>query len=230
VVALDFRGRGQSDYDPQPDRYAPATYVRDVIELLDRLGIKRAIFVGTSLGGIVTMLLAALAPDRVAAAVLNDIGPEVGQVGLERIKTYIGRDVRFRSWNEAAAAIAANNRDVFERYTDEDWIRMAKRNCREEAGEIRFDYDMAVALPFKAGAPSAQIDMWPLFSALAQKPLLVLRGEKSELLTADTLAKMQAVAPAMRSAVIPGVGHPPDLGEPEAVAALGSFLEELGEL
>jgi len=224
VIALDFRGRATSDYDPVPARYNPLTYAEDVIELLDHLGIDQAIFVGTSLGGLVTMVLAATAPQRIAAAIINDVGPDVDPAGINRILTYVGKDVRFSSWDEAADTIAANYGSKFDRFTHADWVAMAKRNCREENGEIRFDYDMAIAEPFRTAGPAPQVDLWPLFAALGHKPLLVVRGEKSDLLTAETAAKMQAVAPGMKLAVVSGVGHAPELSEPEAVAAIDEFL------
>ena len=224
VIALDFRGRATSDYDPVPARYNPLTYAEDVIELLDHLGIDQAIFVGTSLGGLVTMVLAATAPQRIAAAIINDVGPDVDPAGVNRILTYVGKDVRFSSWDEAADTIAANYGSKFDRFTHSDWVAMAKRNCREENGEIRFDYDMAIAEPFRTAGPVPQVDLWPLFAALGHKPLLVVRGEKSDLLTAETAAKMRAIAPAMKLAVVAGVGHAPELSEPEAVAAIDEFL------
>ncbi|HJU76464.1 MAG TPA: alpha/beta hydrolase [Sphingomicrobium sp.] len=227
VIALEFRGRGQSDYDPLPARYMPLTYANDVIELLDQLEIPRAIFIGTSLGALVTMLLAVMSPQPIAAAILNDIGPDVSPAGIERIKSYVGKDVRFASWDEAANTIAGNYGSAFDRYTHEDWLKMAQRNCREENGEIRFDYDMAIAIPFNTGGETPQVDMWPLFRALAEKPLLVVRGERSDLLTAETADKMQAVAPDMKLAVVAGVGHAPELNEPEAVEAIDAFLGEL---
>lgn len=227
VIAVDFRGRGQSDYDPVPARYLPPTYAYDVFELLDELGISQAAFVGTSLGGLVTMLTAVMAPQRIAAAILNDVGPDVSREGIDRIKTYVGKDVRFQSWEAAADAIAINFAGAFDRYTRDDWVKMAKRNCREEDGEIRFDYDMGIALPFNTGGETPEVDLWPLFTALAQKPLLVIRGAKSDLLTAEAAAKMQALAPAMRLAVVQGVGHAPELNEPEAVAAIDEFLGSL---
>ncbi|HKC01696.1 MAG TPA: alpha/beta hydrolase [Sphingomicrobium sp.] len=227
VIAPDFRGRGMSEYDPVPGRYLPPTYTHDVIELMDQLAIDQAIFVGTSLGGLVTMLMAVMAPQRVAAAILNDIGPEIDNAGVDRIKTYVGKAVRFNSWDEAAETVAANNRHAFEGYGHDDWLRMAQRNCREENGEIVFDYDQAIAQPFKSDAPAPEFNMWPLFAALAQKPLLVIRGAKSDLLSAEALQKMHAAAPNMKSAVVPGVGHAPDLSEPEAVAAIDAFLDEL---
>ena len=223
VLALEFRGRADSDYDSQPMRYNPLTYAGDVIELLDQLGIAQAVFVGTSLGGLVTMTVAALAPQRIAATILNDIGPELSTAGLDRIRSYVGNDVRFRTWDDAAEKIANNLGRVPASYTHEDWVRMARRVCREENGEIRFDYDMDIVVPFEA-APAPTIDMWPLFIVLAQKPLLVVRGERSDLLSAEAAAKMQAAAPNVRFAVVPGVGHAPELDEPEAIGAIDTFL------
>lgn len=227
VIALDFRGRAESDYDPIPGRYLPPTYVYDVIELLDGLALAQAVFIGTSLGGLVTMLMAVMAPQRIAASIINDIGPDVNPGGVERIRTYVGKDVRFASWDEAADAISRNYGSSFDRYTHQDFVRMAKRNCREENRQIRFDYDMAIAEPFNTGNAVPQVDMWPLFTALAQKPLLVVRGERSDLLTAETAAKMQAAAPHVKLAVVEGVGHAPELNEPEAVAAIDEFLDSL---
>jgi pimeloyl-ACP methyl ester carboxylesterase len=226
VLALEFRGRGESAYDPLPARYNPLTYASDVVELLDQLGITRAIFVGTSLGGLVTMTVGAIAPQRIAAAILNDVGPELSREGIERIKSYVGRAVRFKSWDEAAEALAANHANAFP-YSHADWVRMAKRTAREENGEVRFDYDMAIAQPFNTAGPTPQVDMWPLFVALAQKPLLVIRGEKSDLLSASAAEKMARAAPNVKFAVVPGVGHAPMLDEPEAAGAIEEFLAEV---
>lgn len=227
VLALEFRGRGESDYDPIPARYVPLTYANDVIELLDELTIENAIFVGTSLGGLVTMAVAAISLDRIAAAIINDVGPELNPVGIERIRTYVGGDARFRTWDEAAQTLANNNGHVPPAYTHEDWLKMAHRVCREEHGVIRFDYDQAIALPFETGGATPRIDMWPLFKTLGQKPLLVLRGSLSDLLTPAGLEKMHEAVPAMKSVTVPGVGHAPMLDEPEAVSAIDAFLREI---
>jgi pimeloyl-ACP methyl ester carboxylesterase len=227
VLALDLRGRGGSDYDPVPARYNPLTYARDVIELLDQLALPQAVFVGTSLGGLVTMTIAATAPQRIAATIINDVGPDIDRAGVDRILSYVGNDVRFNDWDAAAQGIAAYYGAAFERYSHEDWLKMARRNCREDGGEIRFDYDMAIADPFKTTGPTPHVDLWPFFAALGQKPLLVVRGEKSDLLTAATASRMCEVAPNMKLAVVPGVGHAPDLNEPEAVAAIDGFLDHL---
>jgi pimeloyl-ACP methyl ester carboxylesterase len=227
VLALEFRGRGGSDYDPVPQRYNPLTYAGDVIELLDQLALDQAIFAGTSLGGLVTMTMAAMAPQRIFATIMNDVGPDVDVEGVNRILTYVGNDRRFGSWDEAADAIAANYGASFERYSHDDWVKMAKRNCREENGEVRFDYDMAIAEPFKTTGPTPHVDLWPFFRVLAEKPLLVVRGAKSDLLTDATARRMQQVAPDMKLVVVSGVGHAPELNEPEAVAAIDEFLAKL---
>jgi len=228
VLVLEFRGRGMSDYDPLPARYNPLAYAADVLELLDGLMIDRAVFVGTSLGGLVMMTLAAMAPHRIAASILNDIGPEIAQAGLDRIQGITGKDLRFNSWEAAAAAIANDQRATFPKYGDEDWLAMARRNCREANGEIRFDYDMAVASVFATGKSRPTVDLWPLFARLAQKPLLVVRGALSELLSAEALEKMKEAAPNACFVTVPDVGHPPTLDEPEAAAAIEAFLASLG--
>lgn len=225
VLALEFRGRGASDFDPVPARYMPPTYVGDVLHFLQETGISRAIFIGTSLGGLVTMMLAAVKPDAIAGAILNDVGPELDPAGIERIRTYVGHDARFNSWDEAARAIAAKHASSFERYGHDDWVRMAERNCRNDNGEIRFDYDMAIALPFSAPPGAApQVDLWPLYRALAEKPLLIVRGAKSDLLAEATAERMVAEAPGSTLVTVAGVGHAPELNEPEAVAAIDRFL------
>jgi pimeloyl-ACP methyl ester carboxylesterase len=224
VLALDFRGRGESAFDPLPMRYNPLTYAADVIELLDRLGIDQAIFVGTSLGGLVTMTIAAMSPQRIAAAILNDIGPELNPVGIERIQSYVGKDPRFASWDDAAAALASNQGAAFPNYGPDEWLAMARRTCREENGEVRFDYDMAIVVPFER-SPAPTIDLWPLFKALGQKPLLVVRGAISELLSASSLEAMHVAVPDLQSVTVPDVGHAPMLDEPEALAAIDRFLD-----
>lgn len=223
VIAVDFRGRGESDFDPDPSRYVPLTYAHDVIALLDHLGIADAIFVGTSLGGLVTMLMAVLDEDRIAAAILNDIAPELEESGLARIRTYVGKDQRFADWGEMARAVAENGRGLPRHYADDDWVRAARRLGREQNGQIRFDYDMAIVEPFEAG-PTPQVEMWPLFRALAQRPLLLIRGGESDLVGAAVFAKMLEQAPSAKFVEIPGVGHAPDLDEPAAIAAAEAFL------
>jgi|tagenome__1003787_1003787.scaffolds.fasta_scaffold20988566_4 pimeloyl-ACP methyl ester carboxylesterase len=228
VLALDFRGRGESEYDPVPARYVPLTYAGDVLEFLDQLSIREAIFVGTSLGGLVTMSVAAISPDRISAAILNDVGPDLSKEGLDRIRSYVGKGLHLKSWDEAADVIAENNNHVPASFTKADWARMAHRLCRERDGELVFDYDPAIALPFNTAGPTPIFDLWPLFAALAQKPLLVIRGEKSDLLTGAAAERMRSVASKAKFAIVTGVGHAPELDEPEAIASIEEFLNGLG--
>ena len=227
VIALDFRGRGLSDNDPLPARYNALAYAGDVIELLDQLGIDQAVFVGTSLGGLVTLAIAAIAPERIAAAILNDVGPELGDAGLDHIRKYVGRGERFANWDEAAQVIRGNQQAAFPNYGAADWHAAAHRHCREKDGRVEFDYDPAIADAFKDAEATPKVDMWPLFMALARKPLLVVRGELSELLHPETLERMRAAAPDMKSVTVAQVGHAPMLDEPEAAAAIDSFLDSL---
>ena len=224
VIAVDFRGRGMSERDPHPARYLPLTYAADILQLLDELAIDRAVFVGTSLGGLVTMLVAGMQPQRIAGAILNDVGPELDNRGLERIRSYVGKPMRFRDWDEAADYIAAINRNLPASYGPDDWRRAARRLCREDGDAIVFDYDMAIAEPFNQPDGAAAFDMWPLYRRLGQAPLLVVRGEDSDLLSRATAKAMLDAAPGAQLVTVPGVGHAPDLTEPAAVAAIDDFL------
>ena len=226
IIAPDFRGRGNSDRDPVPAHYIPPTYAADVLHLLDQLGVAEALFVGTSLGGIVTMLIAATQPRRIAGCILNDVGPELEERGLERIRTYVGKPMRFHGWDEAADYVAEVNLGLPRSHDHDDWLRAAQRLCREDDGAIVFDYDTAIAEPFNRVRDPTQpaFDMWPLYRRLGQKPLLILRGENSDLLSAATADAMLDAAPGAILVTIPGVGHPPDLTEPAALAAIDAFL------
>ena len=228
VIAPDFRGRGMSERDPQPERYLAPVYAADVVQLLDELGIDRAVFVGTSLGGLVTMLIAPTQPQRIAATILNDIGPELDQSGLDRIRSYVGKPVRFRSWDEAAEYITEINRGLPASNRHDDWLRAARRLCKEDGDGIVFDYDMAIAEPFNQRNDGAvTFDMWPLYRKLDGVPLLILRGELSDLLSPSAAQAMVADHPDAELVTVPGVGHAPDLTEPEAVAAIDRLLDRV---
>ena len=227
VIAVDFRGRGMSERDPQPARYLPVTYAADILQLLDELLIDRALFVGTSLGGLVTMLIAGIQPQRIAGAILNDVGPELDRSGLDRIRSYVGKPKRFKDWDEAADYVAAINRGLPASYGPDDWIRAAKRICREDDGAVVLDYDMAIAEPFnRPEQPEGGVafDMWPFYRRLGQVPLLIVRGESSDLLSRATAKAMLDAAPGAQLVTVPGVGHAPELTEPAAVAAIDDFL------
>lgn len=225
LIAMDFRGRGNSDRDPNPQNYIPTTYAADVIDLLDHLGIARAVFVGTSLGGLVTMIVAAIDARRIAGAILNDVGPALDDAGLERIRTYVGKPKRFASWREAADYVANVNTHLPTSHTPGDWERLAMRLCRQEGESVVFDYDMAIAEPFNQAGPTPEVDMWPLYRMLAQVPLLIVRGERSDLLSQATAEEMRAQASDAAIVTVAGVGHAPELTEPDAAAAIATFLD-----
>ncbi len=227
VIAVDLRGRGGSGYDPNPANYAPLTYVADLMKMLDQLGIADAVFFGTSLGGLCTMLLAATDHERIAGALLNDIGPTIDQGGVERIGSYVGQDRRFSSWDQAAAEAAERNQAMFPRWAAADWARYTRRIYREEGGEIRLDYDMAIAQNFERAAGKPQIDAWPYYRALEGRPVTILRGEFSDLLSADTAAQMVTEISDVELVTIPQVGHAPSLEEPESLAAIDRLLDRV---
>jgi pimeloyl-ACP methyl ester carboxylesterase len=225
VLSPDLRGRGRSAYDPNPASYQPGTYVRDVLELLDHAQAPRVAAIGTSLGGLLTMLLAGARPALLAAAVLNDIGPVIDPAGLARIRSYVGKGGPLRSWEDATAACRAMQGAAFPDFTDADWLAFAKRTCIEENGAVRFDYDPRIAEPFAgAGATPAAADPWALFTPLARIPTLVVRGALSDILSAETLAEMQRRKPDLAAVTIASRGHAPTLDEPRARAAIRNFL------
>jgi pimeloyl-ACP methyl ester carboxylesterase len=233
VLALDVRGRGQSAWDPQPMRYVPATYAGDVLALLDALGIARAVFIGTSMGGLITMVLAALRPQAVAAAVLNDVGPELAPEGVKRIAAFAGVTAEVGTWAEAADFARARNQAAFPDYAPEQWMACARRLFVEKDGRPVLDYDPDIAKAFAPPPPPPEgqpppppVDLWPLFKGLAAgRPLLTVRGARSDLLSADIAARMRDAAPQMAYAEVKGVGHAPMLDEPEALAAIDALLE-----
>lgn len=228
VLCPEMRGRGDSDYAKDPMSYQPLQYLQDVEALLAQEGIARFVAIGTSLGGLLTMLLAISNPDRIAAAVLNDIGPEVSAAGLKRIRGYVGQGRNFETWMHAARALQESSGDVYPDWEITDWLRYAKRiMALGTGGRIAFDYDMKIAEPFEApqGA-TPQVDMWPMFDALATRPLLVLRGETSDILEPQVAAKM-AARPGVELLTLPRIGHAPTLDEAESVAAIERLLERV---
>lgn len=228
VIIVDLRGRGLSDHDPDPSRYAPPYYVADILKLLDQEGIADAVFMGTSLGGICTMLLASNDADRIAGAMLNDIGPEIDQTGIDRIGGYVGKEVRFDSWDQAISVLAERNREVFPNWGQAEWERFTRRIMHETADGIRFEYDMAIGENFRAATEGPQGANWHLYESLAGRPLLILRGELSDLLSADIAEQMVArLAGDAELVVVPAVGHTPNLEEPEAAAAMDRLLERV---
>lgn len=225
VISVDLRGRGGSAFDPEPANYKPMVYVADILKLLDQLGIADAVFVGTSLGGLCTMLLAMTDRERIAGALLNDIGPVVDPAGIARISGYVGREARFASWDEAVDKVAARNQDVYPDYSRADWDRFVRRMAREDGDHVVFDYDMKIASNFESATASP--DLWPLFKALDGRPVTLLRGELSDLLSAEVAARMATEISDIELVTVPRVGHAPSFDEPESIAALERLLDRV---
>lgn len=227
LVVPDQRGRGRSQYDNDARNYSPATYCADMMGLIDHLGLDRPVLVGTSMGGVMAMVMGAMHPGRFRGVIINDIGPEVDPSGIARIATYVGMEVVVGSWPEAAAYCRTISGNAFPTYDDQDWLRSAKRMFTAvDGGKLRLAYDPAIAEAFKAddGAAPAP-DLWPMWDALASSRVLILRGELSDILTAETMDRMHARHPGIHMVTVPAVGHAPMLDEPEALAAIDSFLE-----
>lgn len=226
VIVTEMRGRGMSDYAPDSDTYTPLTYVQDVEKLLAEQGIARFAVVGTSMGGLMTMLMAALQPGRMSAVVMNDIGPEVDTAGLSRISGYVGQGRSYPTWVHAARGLAEAHGAAFPDFDLDQWLEMAKRTMVvSQSGRIVFDYDMAIAEPFAKPGNAAPPDLWPAFDALAGVPMLLVRGALSDLLSEATVRQMGERNPAMRTITVPRVGHAPTLDEPEVRAAILALLD-----
>lgn len=225
VIAVEFRGRGESAYAKDPMSYVPLTYVQDLDALIRHLGLTAFVSIGTSLGGLVTMLIAGAERERLKGVVLNDVGPALERAGLDRIRAYVGRGGSWPTWLHAARALAEVNAHVYSGYGIEDWLRMAKRLYRlSSSGRIVVDYDSRIAEPMRLPGGEAGIDLWPALEPLRDVPVLILRGEKSDILAPATVARMQAVLPLSEAVTVPGVGHAPLLSEPEAFAAIERLL------
>ena len=225
VISIDLRGCGGSAFDPDPANYRPMVYVADIMKLLDQLGIADAVFVGTSLGGLCTMALALGDRERIAGALLNDIGPVVDTAGIDRIAGYVGKDVRFAGWDDAVDRMSARSHDVYPDYTRGEWERFVRRLAREDGDAVVFDYDMRIADNFES-ATSAP-DMWPMYQALGGRPVTILRGELSDLLAVDVAERMAGAIGDVELVTVPRVGHAPTFDEPESIAALERLLERV---
>lgn len=227
VLALDVRGRGRSDRDPKPARYLPTTYAQDVLELLDAASVERVAVIGTSMGGILALLLAALKPAAIAGVVLNDIGPVVDPAGIARIAGYVGKSGEVASWDAAAEAVMAINAASFPEFVHADWLRFARRTYREQAnGTLLPDYDPAIGEATRSGG-AVPPDLWALWAALALIPTLAIRGALSDILSEDTLAEMARRKPDLDVLRVANRGHAPTLDEPECVAAIERFVSRI---
>ena len=222
VISIDVRGRGESAYAKDAMTYVPLVYAQDVERLIDELPLDRLVVIGTSLGGIVALIMAARERQKLAAIILNDIGPAIDPVGLARIRATVGRGGSFPTWVHAARTIGENNAAIYPAYTLIEWLAMAKCLYRlTPGGRVVPDYDANIAEPFRLPGGEAGIDLWPALEAIGDVPTLILRGETSDILSAATADEMARRLPDASVVTVPGVGHTPVL---DAAVPFGSIM------
>jgi pimeloyl-ACP methyl ester carboxylesterase len=227
VIVPDVRGRGHSARDPNPQNYQPGIYVQDLLALLDAVNERRVAIVGTSMGGLLAMMLGVGYRDRVRGIVLNDVGPEVDPKGLERIKGYAGRLPPTQNWDDAVAQTKFMFGEAWPDLSEERWSTLARRGFREDAaGKVQVDADPMIGEVLRA-APAAAADLWPFWSALSGIPMLAIRGAHSDILSAATFARMKTENPDLKQLEAARRGHAPLLDEPECLAAIDRFLASL---
>ena len=226
LVKMDYRGRGQSDFDPQWQNYTLPVECRDVLELLAHLSLEKVAILGTSRGGLNAMGLAMAHADRLLGVALNDIGPYLDPNGLAFIMGYLGRNPAAKTHAEAAASMARVFTD-FEGVPEGRWMKEVVKMYTQDEEGLKITYDPHLRDAVEAAGAQAAPDLWPFFDAMKDMPLACIRGANSNLLPADTVAEMQSRRPDMITAVVPGRGHVPFLDEPEAVAALQQWVEAM---
>jgi pimeloyl-ACP methyl ester carboxylesterase len=230
VITADQRGRGLSAWDSNPANYHVSVYAKDMTRLLERLEIERVVLIGTSMGGLISMVLGATVPRRVQGIVLNDIGPEVPPAGLNRLRQSLSMTADVRTWADAAAQARRVNGHAFPDYAESDWLAFAHRIYRGDgSGQPVLDYDPAIlqGLIQTADPDAVAPTMWPLWSQLQSIPMLVIRGGLSDILSAEILERMASTHRHLTALTLPHRGHAPMLDEPAAVAAIDAFLREL---
>ncbi len=226
VITTDLRGRGRSEYDQDRSHYHPEQYVADVWDLLTSLGIAKVIVIGTSLGGLIAMLMAYQRPASIAGVIANDIGPEIDPTGLARVVASAGLLPEVDNWQQAVHETKKNYGHVFPDWPDARWLEYTNSTYRESKdGRLEMNLDQNVGVATREGISGLRQDPWPLFDALLPIPLLVLRGERSDLLSVATLEKMQKRKPDLTAVTVKNRGHAPFLDEPEASDAIDRFLD-----
>jgi len=228
IIAVDQRGRGRSDRDPQPSNYNALTYARDMFDLLDGIGIDQVFAIGTSMGGIISMVMGSMASARFRGVVLNDVGPVIDPAGLDRIRNYVGKLAAVQTWADAAAQVRATNALAFPDYGPEDWEAFARNLYREDDDGVPTPaYDPAIAESLRVDENAAPPpELWPAFDALADIPLLVVRGATSDILAPTCVVEMTRRRPDITVVEVPNRGHAPMLDEPVACTAVRRFLDD----
>jgi pimeloyl-ACP methyl ester carboxylesterase len=225
VVAIDYRGRGRSEYDSNPGNYVTAVEAADVAAVQIALGLEPAIFIGTSRGGLITMILAAVRPTAIAGAVLNDIGPVIEAKGLMRIKSYVGKLPAPRHHEEGADILRRLFDAQFPKFTADDWLAAARLTWKQVDGGLVPDYDVNLARSLEAMDIERPLEpLWDQFDALARVPLMVIRGANSDVLSTATLEAMRARRLDIDVVEVPNQGHAPRLVEPEIIRRISAFI------
>lgn len=229
VFSVDYRGRGQSEYDRDPGNYSLTVELADLVAALTALEIHSAVFVGTSRGGILAMMLAAVRPVAMDGVVLNDIGPVIDIKGLVRIKSYVGRMPQPKSFDDGAEILRQLFGTQFPTLTVADWQAFARRSFAEQSGMLVPRYDPKLARVFKGmDFERALPPLWKEFAALAAIPLMVVRGANSDVLSAGTVEAMRLRHPDMETFEVPDEGHAPLLMEGEVVSRIAAFVDRCG--
>ncbi|MDQ1849046.1 alpha/beta hydrolase [Gemmobacter fulvus] len=225
LIRMDYRGRGASAWTGATTYTVPQEG-RDALELLDHLGVAQAAVLGTSRGGLIAMLLAAVAKPRLLGICLNDIGPVIDRPGLERIFDYVGRNPNAKT-HAALAAALPRNMPGFANVPEARWLEEAQKHYTQSERGLRITYDPALRDAFLAAFQGPEVDAWPLFDACVGLPLALIRGANSDLLSPATVAEMQRRAPDMLVAEVPDRAHIPFLDEPPALAVIRRWLETM---
>lgn len=229
VLALDYRGRGRSQWDSDWRRYDLDVEQADILAALADAGVSEAVFLGTSRGGLHTMRLSRARPALVRAAILNDIGPKVEKEGLLRIKSYVGKLPPLSRLSEAVALMRMTAAPRFSGVSAEEWEVYARQTFVEKEGRVELRYDPALNHTLDGVTPEAEFeDFWEPFEALAAVPILAIRGETSDILSVDTLDEMARRAPLLERHTVPGQGHAPLLLDPPTIGRIMEFLGAQG--
>jgi pimeloyl-ACP methyl ester carboxylesterase len=216
VLAPDVRGRGRSAHDPQWQNYHPGTYVNDMWSLFEALQLNRVAVIGTSMGALMAMLMAAQKPAAIAGIVLNDAGPEVDPRGVARIAAYAGKPVSIKTWQDAAMQAKRNNGDALPGLSDEQWLAYARKAYRENAEGMPVpDMDVKIGEAYRVARTAPQ-NLWPVFAQIQNVPILVLRGA--------TVQRMEQEKPGLRHVTVPNRGHAPLRDEAECIGAADNHL------
>jgi pimeloyl-ACP methyl ester carboxylesterase len=224
VICLDKRGRGLSAWDSDPTRYHPGSYVTDALELITHLGLDSVHAIGTSMGGLMTILMQAAKPGVIKSAIINDIGPEVDPEGIKRIQNNIGTTPKLRTWEDAEKYVEKTARHIFPYFNADDWKWFTRITYTKENDQIKSNYDPAITQNFNdISAEQSMPDMWPVFEGLKTVPVLIIRGETSDLLMKSTLERMEKEYSLLSGVTVPKAGHAPMLHEKEAANAISQF-------